>query len=227
MRKLSDESQDFNIIRAKNKKTGDFVMIKEIAKEYILSNPIYEKIFYKELNLLKLIKHDNFVKFIELYESSTHYLIITEYFEGKILENFVNTRKFLSESLVEKILKKLIPALKFIDDNNILLDFISPKSFCFKYFINEENFEIKIFDYGLSSVFMDDHSRKNYLLLEAEYGNISNKKFNVNSFGISIYKMLFGETIYKFLPNEDPNEALKSKLYKPFFVTIINDILDF
>jgi len=211
MRKLSDDYLDFNIVRARNKKTGEFVLIKEISKEKILSNSIYEKIFYKEINLMKLINSENFVKFLGFYENSTHYFIVTEYFEGKILENFLNTRKSLSENLVEKIVKKIAPALKFLDENNLLLEFISPKSFCFKYFYNEDNFEIKFFDYGLSSVFLDDIERKNYLLLDTEYGNVMSKKSNVVSFGILIYKLLFGETIYKFSKDEDPHEAMKSK----------------
>lgn len=210
MRKLSDDYLDFNIVRAKNRKTGEFVLIKEILKETILSNPIHEKIFYKEINIMKLINSDHFVKFLEFYENSTHFFIVTEYFEGKILDNFLNSRKSLSEVLVEKIVKKIAPALKYLDENNILLDFISPKSFCFKYFLNEDNFEIKFFDYGLSSVFLDEIERKNYLLLETEYGNVTSKKANVVSFGVLIYKLLFGETIYKFSNNEDPEKAMKS-----------------
>jgi len=210
MRKLSDDYLDFNIVRAKNRKTGELVLIKEILKETILSNPIHEKIFYKEINLMKLINSENFVKFLEFYENSTHFFIVTEYFEGKILENFLNSRKSLSEGLVEKIVKKIAPALKYLDENNILLDFISPKSFCFKFFLNEDNFEIKFFDYGMSSVFIDELERKNYLLLETEYGNVTSKKANVVSFGILVYKLLFGETIYKFAKNEDAEKAMKS-----------------
>jgi serine/threonine protein kinase len=217
MRKLSDDYLDFKIVRAKNRKTGELVLIKEILKETILSNRIYEKIFYKEINLMKIIKSDHFVKFLEFYENSTHFIIVTEYFEGKILDNFLNRRKSLSENLVEKIVKKILPAIKYLDDNNILLEFISTKSFCFKYYINEDNFEIKFFDYGLSSVYLDDIDRKKFLLLETEYGNLTSKKSNVVSFGILIYKLLFGETIYKFSKNEDPKETLKSKYIFYFY----------
>jgi len=204
MRKLSEDFSEYKISKAKNKSTGEFVLIKEIARSVIDNNPINKKIFENELELMKKLNSEYFIKFIDFYQTNTHYFIITEYFEGKILENFLKSRKNLAENFVQQIIRKLSHALKELYDNNIILDFISTKSFCFKFFKNEENFNIKFFDYGLSIIFTDLSGQKDYLLNEANLGKVTSMKTNVLSMGMVIYKLLFGELIYNFSAEEDP-----------------------
>ena len=80
-------------------------MIKEISKSIIDNNMIHKKIFQKELELMRKLRNDHFVKIIDFYQSNSHYYIVTEYFEGRILENFLNSRKNLSENLVQQIIR--------------------------------------------------------------------------------------------------------------------------
>lgn len=199
---------EYKLSKAKNKETGEFVLIKEIARNVIDNNSINERIFEKELNLMKKLNSDYFIKLIDFYQTKTHYFIITEYFEGKVLENFLSSRKTLSENMVQQIVRSLAPALKELDENNIVLDFLSTKSFCFKYFKNEDNFQIKFFDYGLSIIFTDINNQREFLLNEAKLGEVKSQKTNVLSLGMVIYKLLFGETIYKFNLDEDPEETI-------------------
>jgi serine/threonine protein kinase len=208
MRKLSEEFSEYKINKAKNKETGELVLIKEISKSIIESSEINKKIFNKEIELLNKLKGDFFIKLIDFYQTNTHYYLVTEYFEGKILENFLNSRKTLSESLVQQIIRKLSPAFRELDENNIILDFISTKSFCFKFFKNEDNFMIKFFDYGLSTIFTDVANQRDFLLTEAKFGYVNNKKTNVLSLGMVIYKLLFGEPIYKFYMEEEPEQTI-------------------
>jgi serine/threonine protein kinase len=184
-------------------------MIKEINRSTIDNNPINRKIFQKELELMQKLRSDCFVKFIDFFQSNSQYFIVTEYFEGRILENFLNSRKQLSENLVQQIIRKLSPAFKELDNNGIVLEFISTKSFCFKSFKNEDNFSIKFFDYGLGSIFTDVASQRDFLLNEAKFGSVSSVKTNVLSIGMVIYKLLFGETIYKFSIDEDPEVTIQ------------------
>jgi serine/threonine protein kinase len=188
-------------------------MIKEINRKIIDGNQVNKKIFMKELELMQKLKSEYFVKFIDFYQSDSQYFIVSEYFEGRILENFLSSRKQLSENLVQQILRKLAPAFKELDSHRIVLDFISTKSFCFKTFKNEDSFVIKFFDYGLSSIFSDVANHRDFLLNEAKFGNVNSVKTNVLSMGMVIYKMLFGETIYKFSLEEDPEITInKSKI---------------
>jgi calcium/calmodulin-dependent protein kinase I len=199
---------EYKLSKAKNKETGEFVLIKEIARNVIDNNSINKRIFEKELNLMKKLNSDYFIKLIDFYQTKTHYFIITEYFEGKVLENFLSSRKTLSENMVQQIVRSLAPAFKELDENNIVLDFLSTKSFCFKYFKNEDNFQIKFFDYGLSIIFTDINNQREFLLNEAKLGEVKSQKTNVLSLGMVIYKLLFGETIYKFNLDEDPEETI-------------------
>lgn len=167
---------------------------------------------------MKKLKSEYFIKLVDFFQTQTHYFIITEYFEGKILENFLNSRKSLPENLVQQIIRSLAPAFKELDENGIVLDFISTKSFCFKFYKNEDNFMIKFFDYGLSIIFTDVTGQRDYLLNEAKFGNVTSAKTNVLSMGMVIYKLLFGEHIYNFSVDEDPELTIsKSKYCELYF----------
>ena len=211
IRKLSENFDEFSILKGIDKLTGSNVYIKEISKKIIDENLIYKKIFDKEIDLLKTLKGEQFIQFIDLFITENSYLIVTEYFEGKILDNFIKERKGLNEDLVSRILHQLIPAFKVLNDKNIILSFLSCKSFAFKNYISDDNFKIKFFDYGLSIIFSSKIEITNYLLTEGEIGNIKDKKTNVLSLGLVIYKMLFDDYIYKFNDNETPNETIEKQ----------------
>ena len=173
-----------------------------------------KQIFLKECDFLKRINNENAVKLIDINESPKNYYIVTECFEGKRLDNFLKNRNSLSESFVRKILRQLLPVIKEIDSQGKILEFISPQSFWFKNYVNEDNFCIKFFDYGLSGVFQDINYQRNYLLTEGIPGVIKSQKTNVLSIGLIIYFLLFGENLYQFSENEDPEETIKrSRIY--------------
>ena len=211
IRKLSEDFEEFSILKGKDKLTGNNVYIKEISKKIIDENLTYKKIFDKEIELLKTLKGEQFIQFIDLFITENSYIIVTEYFEGKILDNFIKDRKGLNEDLVSRILHQLTPAFKILNDKNIILSFLSCKSFAFKNFISDYNFKIKFFDYGLSIIFSSKFEITNYLLSEGDLGNIKDKKTNILSLGLIIYKMLFDEYIYKFNENESPNETIEKQ----------------
>ena len=211
MRKLSDDYSDYAIYRAKDKTTGKFVYLKQIAKKVIDGNLINKAIFNKEIELMKKLKGDCFVEYIDSYETTTHYIIVIEYFEGKTLDNFIKSRKSISEQFVQKIIKNISPALKEIYDKGIILEFLSTKSFCFSYFISEDNFNLKFFDYGLSIVFTSELNQAEFLFNEAKMGTILSQKTNVLSFGIIVYELLFGEPIYTFKLNESFEETISKR----------------
>ena len=162
---------------------------------------------------MKKLKVENFVEFIDLYETKTKYLIITEYFEGKNLENFIKDRKSLSEQFVQKIIKNIAPGIKELYDKGFILEFLSTKSFCFSYFISEDNFKLKFFDYGLSIIFTNELSQAEYMFNEAKMRTVLSPKTNVLNFGIIIYKLLFGEPIYTFSKNESIKDTITKRKF--------------
>lgn len=103
--------------------------------------------------------------------------------------------------------------IKEIDALDKTLEFISPQSFWFKNFVNEDNFCIKFYDYGISSIYSEKNYQRSYLLTEAVPGCIKSQKTNILSIGLIIYLMLFGENLYQFSENEDPEETIKKSKY--------------
>ena len=190
--KIKEYNSGYSLYKAKDTTTDKNVYIKEISRSLIDNNVRNKKIFDKEIELLSILENEKFPKFIDLYITDTHYNIIIEYFSGNNLYYFINRRP-LEESLVYLILKQLIPCFIELKEKNIILEFISPKSFAFTYYQNYSNFEIKFFDYGLLSIFYDEKYIKYYLLEEAELGKVSDFSVNILSIGLTVYKMLFRE----------------------------------
>ena len=191
--KIKEYNLGYNLYKGKDTLYDKYVYIKEITSSVIDNNTRNQKIFEKEIKLLRNLKGNKFPEYIIHYKTNTHYYIIIEYFWGNSLDNFINNRTNLDVSLVSLILKQLKPAFIELSERNIILEFISPRNFAFKYYINETNFDIQFFDYGLNSIFFEDKYIKYYLLKEAELGNVNDPSINILSIGLTVYKMLFGE----------------------------------
>ena len=103
---------------------------------------------------------------------------------------------------------KLIPCFKIINDKDMILEFLSCKSFIFKYFKSENDFQIIFFDYGLFKITSNEIERENYLLSET-INFIPNQKTNILNLGIIIYKMTFNEFIYNFNEKETIKQTIE------------------
>jgi serine/threonine protein kinase len=191
---------DYKISVAKDKVTNEDVWIKSVLKKNVKYNEMYLNVFNKEMELIKKFNNgeNGLVKYVDYYETESRYEIVFECLQGKILEDFINEHKSLSEVFVCNIIKQLIPIIKILKDNNVVLDYISPKSLCFKYYNSESDFEIKLIDYGLSGIFIPELERCKYLLNESSFGCVNDSKTNVLSFGLMVYRMLFNEDAYTF-----------------------------
>jgi len=176
----------------------------------------------KEVTLLKELQEDFFIKLIEVFANESSYFIVTEYFEGKTLEIFLQEKgKALSEAFVKKLLRQIAVGVKYLMDRKIILEFISPQSFCFFSYDNEDSFKIKFFDYGLSSIYNDNYYQQSYLLNEGVPGEIRNQKTNILSLGLTAFKLLFGDCIYKFSESETIEESM-TNLKSNFKLNIID-----
>lgn len=211
-RKLSDDNQGLYVItKAKNKKTGEFVYIKELDRKFIDSSESNLKIFNNEISMLKALSGKNqcFINLLDYFETKTSYLIITEYFEGKVLESFINSKKSMNEKIIDEILLQILPGLQFICESNFKVNSLTPRSLWFKEFKSPSNFIIKFFDYGLLSIYNEQTYEREYDLNEL----FITEKRSVLSLGLIVYRMLFGVPLLKFDNGEDPAKTVKSCKY--------------
>ena len=206
--KIKEYNLGYNLYKAKDTLYDKIVYIKEISRAIIDNNERNKKIFDKEIKLLSTLKGEKFPEFIGLFKTNLYYNIIIEYFSGNNLQNFIDNHSCLSESLVILILKQLKPSLIELNEKNIVLDFICPKNFAFTFYINDTNFEIKFFDYGLSSIFYEEKYVKSFLLEEAELGEVKDPSINIFGMGLTVCKMLFGE---EALIKKNDNYEIKIK----------------
>ena len=209
---IKEHKIGYKLYKAKDTTYEDkYVFIKEIKKSIIDDSPINKKIFTKEIKLLSELKGKKFPEFFGLFTSDKYYNIVMEYFEGNNLYNFINNRKNLDENLIIIILKQLKSSIIELDEKNIILEFISPKNFSFIFYQNNQNFEIKFFDYGLYSIFCDEKFIKKYLLEEYKLGSVEKASTNVLSMGLTVYKMFFGEEAIVNNAEEDYEIKIKGK----------------
>ena len=72
--KKEEIGRNVNMIKARNKITGEYVAIKLIDKKNIsnLNN------YLSKLNIMKILSSDNFISIIETYDTKDYYYIIME-----------------------------------------------------------------------------------------------------------------------------------------------------
>lgn len=87
-----------------HKLTGKYVAIKTIDKE-CLKDDFSKKKVLREIYILKKIKHINVIRLLEVFESTKHVLIVTEYAGGGDLLNYIKAKKRLEEDEAKKMFR--------------------------------------------------------------------------------------------------------------------------
>ena len=151
----------YKLYKAKDKKNDKYVYIKEITLDNKDKNKDKnEKIVNREIKLLASLKGKNFPEFIGFSKKDLNYNIVIEYFSGNILEDFIQrTQEKLSDSILESIYTQLKPAFSELKEKNIEFDALSSNNLAFSFYQSEYNFEIKIFDYGINKIFIEEKSK--------------------------------------------------------------------
>jgi len=151
----------YKLYKAKDKNSDKFVYIKEITLDNNDKNKDKNlKIVNREIELLASLKGKNFPEFIGYSQKDSIYNIVIEYFTGNTLEDFIHrTHEKLSESLLNSLFTQLKPSFTELKEKNIEIDDLSTNNFAFSFYQNKNNFEIKIFDYGINTIFIKEKNK--------------------------------------------------------------------
>jgi serine/threonine-protein kinase ULK/ATG1 len=137
-----------DVYRAKNKKTNEYVAIKEIKKSKINVDDIL-----KEIEIIKKLESENSVSLIDSIETEDCYYLILELCYIS-LEDYIKMRKKpLSIEEIRKVLLELNECLKEMKNKNIIHRDLKPSNILLslnKLKINKICF--KISDFGLSKL---------------------------------------------------------------------------
>ena len=93
------------VLLGTHKLTGASVAIKTIDKEAMRKSEHNKRKVFQEIYILKKIRHPNIVRILEVFESSKHVLIVTEYCGGGDLLHFVKKKGRLTEAEAKLIFK--------------------------------------------------------------------------------------------------------------------------
>ena len=216
-----------DVYRAKNKKTNEYVAIKEIKKSKINVQEIF-----KEIEIMKKLKSENSVSLIDTIDTNECYYLILELCYIS-LEDCIKMRKEpLSIEEIREVLLELNECLKEMKNKNIMHRDLKPSNILLslnKLKINKMCF--KISDFGLSKLIEGSKMNKMSLngtpitmapeILRGEENLISYKS-DIWSLGIIIYYMLFKEYPY----NGNEYQIIKQIESKKQLKTINNKQLD-
>eukprot|EP01130_Rhizamoeba_saxonica_P012258 TRINITY_DN5147_c0_g1_i1.p1 TRINITY_DN5147_c0_g1~~TRINITY_DN5147_c0_g1_i1.p1 ORF type:complete len:369 (-),score=58.16 TRINITY_DN5147_c0_g1_i1:20-1126(-) len=173
-----------------------------------------ELLFRNELNILKLLKHPNVVKYSNNFriESKNKYYLVIEYMSGGNLENMLKSADgTLPIKQCRSIFKRLVLGLKYIHSMGIVHRDINPKNIM----MTVEG-EPHISDFGVAfnrngdeglvgegaPAFQAPELIRNIGLTDVDYReNDDIFQIDVWSLGIVLYILLFGKFPFKGMPN--------------------------
>ena len=206
------------VYRAKNKKNGLYVSIKEIIKDRF-DEP--KEILKREVDIMKKMENENSINFKEYIESNDYYYIVMDYCEYN-LETFLKQKreKPFSINEVKEVLNQLNNTFKLMIKEKIIHRDLKPSNILISLDKLDKNI-IKLFDYGSSKI-MTNQSMTfagTPLTMAPEVlrdeKEIINSKSDIWSLGILIYYMLFkeypynGTNEYQILKEIESNKQLK------------------
>ncbi len=129
-----------------HKLTGKYVAIKTIEKSYMKDEFSRKKVF-REVYILKKIRHANVIRLLEVFESSKHLLIVMEYAGCGDLLQYVKRHKRLSESEAKVLFKQVVYGLGHIHSRSVLHRDIKLDNIL----LDSDN-GVKICDFGVSKI---------------------------------------------------------------------------
>ena len=195
------------------------------------------KYLNNEINILKDANHPNILKCFEIKETSEKIYIITEYYNGGTLENFLEKYKSKynnspSEEIVQYIMRQIIEGIKYLHNKHIIYRAVNLTNIMINYEDENDRInnnimkgKIKIIDFGFSKYLKKGELTKTTLgypitmdpIILFKLNKIPeykeseyDEKVDIWSLGIIFYELLIGN-----IPFESQNmEELFKKIKK-------------
>src|SRR4029079_3231080 len=78
------------------------------------------KRFFKEAQVIAMLRHDNIVKIFDIIQEKNKHYIIMEYIEGKTLDNLITGNRRIPVMEAVNIVSEICLALDYIHKHNII-----------------------------------------------------------------------------------------------------------
>lgn len=186
-----------NVYRAINKITGDEVAIKEIFIED--DDDILELMC--EIDLLKILKHKNIVKYHGFIKNDKKLLIFLEYCSGGSLRNVYKKKGPLTEKQVVKYMKQVLEGLIYLHGQGVVHRDVKAANI-----LLTSKGDIKLTDFGVSTKVSNNTIKTysiagtpNWMAPEIISMDGTSTASDIWSLGATIVELLTGEPLYSHL----------------------------
>lgn len=135
------------VYQAKDNRTGETVALKEIRIDSHQEGVPAAAI--REVSLLKVLRHKNIVKLLDVCQTEVHLILVFEYIDQdlrKYLDHYESTG--LDQRTIQRFLRDLLTAMDFCHDQDVLHRDIKPQNL-----LISRNKDLKVADFGLGRSF--------------------------------------------------------------------------
>ena len=130
----------------RNKRSEEFLVIKEMSKKQIVKSKCIENLF-QERDILLSLYNNNIVNMYCTFQDQDYLYMVMDYLKGKDLRNLMNNnrnRRFRENEIIF-IAASVISGLEYIHSNGIIHRDIKPENLLF-----DSRYFLKIGDFGVA-----------------------------------------------------------------------------
>ena len=234
------------VFLTKKEKSSKLYATKKIPLTH-LQNEEFKKYMTNEIKIMKMLQHDNVIKFYDCYQTENNLYLIMDYINGGSLSEYLAEYKLkkgvaFPQKMIQFFVKQIVQGLIYIHSKNIIHRDIKLDNILLNFPANtkKENrdyhlAQIKIIDFGLSTdsnlatslvgspIYMDPVILEKY----KKAGGVEkfkryDKKADIWSLGAITYEMLTGEVLF----NAGSLPELISKVKKGDYSLDVKDLSD-
>ncbi|KAG4026197.1 hypothetical protein MFRU_043g00040 [Monilinia fructicola] len=132
------------VCSAKDNLTGSNVAVKKIMKPF--STPVLSKRTYRELKLLKHLKHENVISLSDIFISPLEDIYFVTELLGTDLHRLLTSRP-LEKQFIQYFLYQILRGLKYVHSAGVVHRDLKPSNI-----LVNENCDLKICDFGLARI---------------------------------------------------------------------------
>ncbi|KAM3423600.1 Mitogen-activated protein kinase [Cercospora zeina] len=132
------------VCSAKDQLTGQAVAVKKIMKPF--STPVLSKRTYRELKLLKHLKHENVISLSDIFISPLEDIYFVTELLGTDLHRLLTSRP-LEKQFIQYFLYQILRGLKYVHSAGVVHRDLKPSNI-----LVNENCDLKICDFGLARI---------------------------------------------------------------------------
>ncbi|XP_059800678.1 NUAK family SNF1-like kinase 1 [Hypanus sabinus] len=142
--------------KALERVTGRTVAIKSVQMDKVQKE--LDRIhIQREIEIMSSLNHPNIISIYEVFESKDKIIIVMDYCSNGELYDYVNKHHRLSECEARKAFRQIVSAIHYCHKKGVV-----HRDLKLENILLDENFNVKLADFGLSTLYHKDHLLETY-----------------------------------------------------------------